>query len=204
MHRIIVARGFTGCGKMGAERRFPIGIRSEALECVQLAAAFLPASSLAGVAQIRPAHPCHDRNSEPASWLAKKRQRAARTPKLRSAGKDGAESGCRAEGTWPLFVAPREEQTPGVLRPKSGLGMTGACVRSKGKSSRRKCRNSSPPSKLAGEESGSELPHSSCARVNRLCGAAGMKIVRNALQQRGWSPAHSKAGENQVTRDMRH
>ena len=34
-----------------------------------------------------------------------KRQRAARTPKLRSAGDDGASSGCRAEGPWPMAWA---------------------------------------------------------------------------------------------------
>jgi hypothetical protein len=77
-----------------------------------------------------------------ASLREGKRQRAARTPKLRSAGNDGAASGCRAEGPLPLFAAHREERTPGVLRPKCGLRMTGAWVRSKRKSSRRKCRNS--------------------------------------------------------------
>ena len=64
-------------------------------------------------------HPCRRTNVETpgsckqacgkelpqASSREGKRQRAARTPKLRSAGNDGASSGCRAEGPWPLVWA---------------------------------------------------------------------------------------------------
>jgi hypothetical protein len=55
------------------------------LECVQLAAAFPSASLLAGPLE-RPAGGLQEdeTSGQPASWLAKKRQQAARTPKLRS------------------------------------------------------------------------------------------------------------------------
>ena len=82
------------------------GIRSEALECVQLAAALAPASLAGWDSCLRGRNANRDRGGGgdprktacgrklPQASLRKgKRQRAARTPKLRSAGKDWAASG---------------------------------------------------------------------------------------------------------------
>jgi hypothetical protein len=90
----------------------PPGVRSEALECVQLADAFSGGSSLPtlGPWPSRPS-PLHGRdareiNQPPASWRRQKRQQAARTPKLRSA--HSASRPLALAGSMALRLLPKE------------------------------------------------------------------------------------------------